>query len=76
MLAFGLVQWFHVYPQLPNVVAAHFAANGTPNGFQAKQVFFTLMLGILGTSAFIAFFVPRILASQPPERHRPELPPG
>jgi uncharacterized membrane protein len=68
MLALGLLQWFHVYPQLPDVMAGHFAANGTPNGFQPKQAFFVLMSVILGTSAFIAFFVPRILASQPPER--------
>ena len=28
LLALGFLQWAHVYPQLPDVMAAHFAANG------------------------------------------------
>jgi uncharacterized membrane protein len=68
MLALGLLQWAHVYPQLPAVMAAHFAFDGTANGYQPKLVFFTLMFVILGTSAFIAFATPCLLASRPPER--------
>ena len=68
MLALGLLQWAHVYPQLPDAMAAHFAANGTPNGYQAKQAFFTLMFVMLGLSAFVAFLTPRILANKPPDR--------
>jgi uncharacterized membrane protein len=68
MLALGLPQWVRVYPQLPNVMAAHFAANGTPNGYQPKNAFFVLMLVLLAVSAFVAFVTPGILASQPPDR--------
>jgi len=68
MLALGLLQWAHVYPQLPDVMAAHFTANGTANGYQPKQAFFTLMLLVVGLSAFVAFVTPRILANKPPER--------
>jgi len=68
MLALGLLQWARVYAQLPPVMAAHFAANGTANGFQPKEVFFILMLVIVGVSAFVAFVTPVILSSKPPER--------
>jgi len=68
LLALGLLQWAHTYPQLPNVMAAHFTANGTANGYQPKQAFFTLMFVVLGLSAFVSFVTPRILANKPPER--------
>lgn len=67
-LALGLLQWARVYGQLPPVMAAHFAANGAANGFQPKELFFILMLVILGVSAFVAFVVPIILSSKPPDR--------
>jgi len=68
LLALGLLHWAHVYPLLPDVMASHFSANGTPNGFQSKPAFFALTFVILGTSAFVAFVTPRILANKPPER--------
>src|ERR1700758_1494825 len=34
MLAFGVLHWAQVYPQLPDRMASHFSANGTPNGWQ------------------------------------------
>ncbi|HTP69265.1 MAG TPA: DUF1648 domain-containing protein [Dongiaceae bacterium] len=68
MLVLGLLQWVRVYAQLPPVMAAHFAANGVPNGFQPKELFFILMFVIVGLSAFVAFVVPSILSSKPPER--------
>jgi hypothetical protein len=68
MLILGLLQWARVYPQLPARMAAHFAADGTPNGFQSKLAFFILMFVIFGPSAFVAFVTPRILAGKPPER--------
>ena len=68
MLALGLLQWLRVYPQLPDLMASHFAANGAANGYQPKQAFFTLMAFVLGLSAFVAFVTPRILANKPPER--------
>jgi uncharacterized membrane protein len=68
LLALGLLQWAHVYPLLPDVMASHFSANGAPNGFQSKPAFFALMFVILGASAFVAFVTPRILANKPPER--------
>lgn len=68
MLILGLLEWAHVYPQLPPAMAAHFAADGTPNGYQSKQAFFMLASVMLGLSAFIAFVTPGILASKSPER--------
>ena len=68
MLALGLLQWAHVYPQLPDVLASHFAADGTPNGHSPKEAFFLLMCVVLGLSAFVAFVTPRILANKPADR--------
>ena len=42
MLVLAVLQWVQVYPQLPDRVACHFAADGTPNGWQSKQDFFLI----------------------------------
>jgi hypothetical protein len=44
------------YPQLPPVVASHFDAAGTPNGWQSKAMFFGIYWGVslLMTLAFYA----------------------
>jgi len=68
LLALGLLQWARSYSRLPPVMAAHFAANGAPNGFQPKELFFVLMLFIVGVSAFVAFVTPILLSSKPPDR--------
>lgn len=68
MLLFGVLHWFRVYPQLPERMASHFTTNGTPNGWQPKLSFFLLSCGVVGMSAFVAFLVPRLIASRPAEK--------
>ena len=61
MLVLAVLQWVHVYPQLPDRMASHFAANGTPNGWQPKQTFFVLMSFVVVLCAVISFLVPRVI---------------
>lgn len=54
------------YPQLPDVLASHFGASGSPNGFQSKTVFFGMLLTILlGVGSLMTFVVPALLSSRP-----------
>ena len=59
MLALGLLQWAHAYPRLPETMASHFAADGTPNGWQPKVAFFLLTSIIVAVTAIPTFFAPR-----------------
>ena len=68
MLILGALHWSHVYPQLPERMASHFAADGTPNGWQPKQAFFLLSCVVVGMSALVAFLAPRSLSSRPAEK--------
>ena len=68
MLILGLLQWAHVYPLLPETMASHFTANGTPNGWQPKQVFFLLSSIVIAVTAFPTFLAPRKIAKRPPDR--------
>ena len=68
MLALGLLQWARSYSQLPALMASHFAANGAPNGFQPKEVFFILMIIVVGRSGDVDGHRAIILSSKPPER--------
>jgi Protein of unknown function (DUF1648) len=43
LVAFAVLQCLHIYPQLPDVMASHFDAHGTPNGWQPKSAFFILI---------------------------------
>jgi uncharacterized membrane protein len=65
LLVLGLLQWAHIYPQLPAVMASHFTGHGTPNGWQAKPVFFLFMAFAIGVTAIPTFLVPRRLPSMP-----------
>jgi uncharacterized membrane protein len=68
MLAFGLLHWAHRYPQLPNVMASHFAADGAPNGWQPKFVFFLLTSLVIAVTAIPTFLVPRKMAMLSPDK--------
>lgn len=67
MVVLASLQWVQVYPQLPERVASHFAANGRPNGWQSKQDFFVIPCLAILVSAFVAFVLPRTLAFVPQE---------
>lgn len=66
LLLLGVLQWVNVYPQLPSRVACHFAADGTPNGWQPKQDFFLIPGLAIALCIFVSFVLPRILALLPP----------
>lgn len=65
MLAMGLLNWAHVYPQLPATMASHFTARGVANGWAPKQAFFGLMAFCIFLSAFVGFVVPLQIARKP-----------
>ena len=68
LLLFGIVYFAQIYPQLPDRMASHFAADGTPNGWSPKQGFFFLMAMITAVTAIPAFLVPLKLKSLPRQR--------
>jgi uncharacterized membrane protein len=67
LLALGVLQCAHVYPQLPERVASHFTADGRPNGWQPKQDFFLVPAIVVGVTVLISFLLPVVLAQLPPE---------
>ena len=54
----------YYYPQMPQRMAAHFAADGSPNGWQPRESFFLLMAVICASSAVVTFFAPWQIASK------------
>ena len=68
LLLFGIVHFAQIYPQLPDRMASHFAADGTPNGSAPKQDFFLLTAMIAAVTAIPAFLVPLKLKRLPRQR--------
>jgi uncharacterized membrane protein len=68
ILALGILNCLHAYPQLPQLLASHFSANGTPNGWLPKNTFFLLTAIMMAISALPGFLAPRSIASQPDSR--------
>lgn len=54
----------YYYPQMPQRMASHFAADGSPNGWQTRDAFFLLMFVICASSAIVTFFAPWQIASK------------
>lgn len=67
LVLYAAIYFSYCYPQLPGVVASHFDARGTPNGWQTKQAFFSVFVGVSVLAVFIGFGVPRIIAAVPPQ---------
>jgi uncharacterized membrane protein len=64
LVALMIVQFMYFYPQLPETVASHFDAVGTPNGWMSKTTFlvimvFTTMLSVASTAG-VALLLPHL----------------
>ena len=59
-----LLMMGYYYPQMPQRMAAHFAADGSPNGWQPREAFFLFMILVSASSAIVAFFAPWQIASK------------
>jgi uncharacterized membrane protein len=68
LVMFAFLQCVQVNPQLPDVMASHFDAHGTPNGWQPKATFFILIGVVIVVCAIPAFIVPRRLPTMSAER--------
>jgi uncharacterized membrane protein len=67
LILYAVVHFSYHYPQLPDVVASRFDGRGTPNGFQTKQAFFSVLVGVSVLIVVISFGIPAILTKIPVE---------
>ena len=54
----------YYYPQMPQRMASHFAADGHVNGWQSREAFFILMFLVSSASAVVCFLAPRQIAAK------------
>jgi uncharacterized membrane protein len=62
----GFLQARNFANGVPGVMATHFGASGSANGWQTKGQFFFLEFVMLGVCVLIGFGVPAIMAAAPP----------
>jgi uncharacterized membrane protein len=62
---YAAVHFSYYYPQLPGVIASHFDARGTANGWQTKSVFFGVFVGMSVLSIVIGFGLAAIIGAVP-----------
>ena len=65
LLLCGAIGAAHYYALLPERMASHFSADGTPNGWQLKEMFFLLMGLVSASTAIIGFLAPVLIARRP-----------
>lgn len=65
LLLAGAAEYLYYAPRLPEMVASHFGAAGSVNGWQTKMVVFSMELGIIVLATVIAFGVPRMIEALP-----------
>jgi uncharacterized membrane protein len=65
LVLYAAVHFWSVYPQLPGAVASHFNARGVPNGWQTKQGFYRVLVGVGVLAMVISFAIPKMIASLP-----------
>lgn len=54
----------YFYPQMPQRMASHFAADGHVNGWQSREAFFVIMFLVTSASALVCFLAPRQIAAR------------
>lgn len=64
LFAACLLMMAYYYPQMPQRMASHFAADGSVNGWQSRDAFFVLMFLVASTSAIVGFLAPRQIAAK------------
>ena len=64
LILVGLLMMAYYYPQMPQRMASHFAADGRANGWQSREAFFAWMLLVTSTSALVGFVAPRQIAAK------------
>ena len=62
----GFLQARNFAAAMPGVMATHFGASGSANGWQSKEQFFFVELVLLGVCLLIGFGIPAIIAVAPP----------
>jgi uncharacterized membrane protein len=60
----GLLMMAYYFPQMPQRMASHFAADGHVNGWQSREAFFVLMIVVSSASAVVCFLAPRQIAAK------------
>jgi uncharacterized membrane protein len=66
----AIAQCVHDFPLLPDRLASHFAASGTPNGWMTKQQFFMTYAVMLLPALFVEFWVSHRIAKKPDAKLR------
>ena len=62
---YAAVHFSAVYPRLPGVVASHFNGRGAANGWQTKQAFFTVFVGVTVLCVLFGFGMASLIGAMP-----------
>jgi uncharacterized membrane protein len=62
----GFLQARNFAAAIPGMMATHFGASGSANGWQTKGQFFVVEIVMLGVCLLIGFGVPAIISAAPP----------
>jgi uncharacterized membrane protein len=62
----GFLQARNFAAAMPGVMATHFGASGSANGWQTKNQFFVVEIVMLGVCLLIGFGIPFIISKAPP----------
>ena len=62
---YAAIHFSAVYPQLPSVVGSHFDGRGAPNGWQTKQAFFSVFVGVTVLCVLIGFGLASLIGIMP-----------
>jgi hypothetical protein len=65
LVLYGVVQGRFYSLRMPWVIASHFGARGTPNGWQTQSAFFVIEIFVVAIAALLGFVVPKTLSALP-----------
>ena len=65
LLLWAVDHFSYYYSQLPSVVASHFNAHGTPNGWETKQAFYVFSVATALVAFALVFAVPAFIRVTP-----------